>query len=325
MKAMSLHLRIPVTKTESKQKARLETTWRSQRFPWLECGCNIRQEWYRHYCLLLQHEWSTPDGIFVTIEQIEDLDNLLCYVSISRVTSLRSPFFMHGFDCSCSASSMSFHPGVSADYVTTPSTGKVTGAYHVLNNSAKIVLVDGRRHLKAIEQLHMKGAMVPVQEHILVLFIVWEGIVAITKAIGIELSGLANKINGILRCNSTCVNLMKTTLNLFIVFGKEYNEKVMETLILDIVIGVKRSDSQTGIRAQSYCRYIRIANIILRHGSVHTLVESLNGDISMTLNCTQKPESSCTISLDRQATLWRTKKNQLQFTARRSTPGRRYL
>lgn len=61
--------------------------------------------------------------LFVQRNQIEDVYILPCDISLFLVTSSRAFFCMYGFDYSSGTLSVSFHPGMGADDVTTPSSG----------------------------------------------------------------------------------------------------------------------------------------------------------------------------------------------------------
>lgn len=86
----------------------------------------------------------------VRIKQINDPDILLHDASPSQVTSLHVSRSMYGFDYPRGTLSLSFHPEVSADDVTTSSIVGMTVGHHVLNNEAKVLLLDGRHFLKAV-------------------------------------------------------------------------------------------------------------------------------------------------------------------------------
>lgn len=70
--------------------------------------------------------------------------------------------------------------------------------------------------------------------HIQVFLIVTEDRVAISKATGSNMSKFVNKVTGIMRCDSTFVDLVKIIPNLPVQFEKEFYKKFAATLIADI-------------------------------------------------------------------------------------------
>lgn len=151
--------------------------------------------------------------LIVRIEQIEVPDIRLHDFSLSHMTLLRALYCICDFDYSSRTLSVPFYPGVSADNMSTPSTGGMTVRRQVLINDAKGLFLDGRQCLEAMRQLHVKGDIGWLQQHILVCVLLRDDSVVIDEAKGIQLSKLANRITGILRRFSSFVDLLKTILN----------------------------------------------------------------------------------------------------------------
>lgn len=103
--------------------------------------------------------------IFLGIEQIEDPNSLLHDVSLSHVASLRASVHVHGFSYPHCTWSVIFHSSVSARVVTTRSNGGNTVGRQVLNNSVRVLLLDGLHGLEARWQLHVEGDLGWIQQH----------------------------------------------------------------------------------------------------------------------------------------------------------------
>lgn len=71
---------------------------------------------------------------------------------------------------------------------------------------------------------------------------------------------------------------MKTILSFVITLEKEFNEKSAGISIMNIVKDMIGSNFLKEVSDQSYHRYIWVLKMTLRHGSVLTLVESLNAE-----------------------------------------------
>lgn len=79
---------------------------------------------------------------------------------------------MNGFDESRGTLSVTFYPGVSADNMTTLSTSGMIVGRRVLNNRAKMLLLDKRQFLEAMRQILVEGGVDWIQQHILFRLIV---------------------------------------------------------------------------------------------------------------------------------------------------------
>lgn len=75
---------------------------------------------------------------------------------------------------------------------------------------------------------------------------------AVSKAEVIKLSRPGNEVDGIVRSDSTFVDLMKAILTFAFAFEKEHNENFVATNIVDIVEDVLSSEFLTKISAKSY-------------------------------------------------------------------------
>lgn len=93
------------------------------------------------------------ESLFVRIKQIEDPGIPLRQVGLSHVSSLRTSLRLYSFNYCCSTPSVTFRSKVSDDDVTTPSTVFMIVGRPVRNKESKVLLLDGRHHLKAIRQL----------------------------------------------------------------------------------------------------------------------------------------------------------------------------
>lgn len=121
--------------------------------------------------------------------------------------------------------------------------------------------------------LHVEGDIARVQQRILARFIILEDWVVITEGKGIELRQLANAVTGIVRSDSTFMDLIKTIFNVSILFQKDYHEKLVATRTLDILTDMMGSDFLTGMSAQFYYRYIQVAKRILKLHSILSLLK----------------------------------------------------
>lgn len=95
--------------------------------------------------------------LLVRIGRIEYPDIRLRDVNLSHLTSLRTLICMYGSDYRRSRLTVTFHSGLSADDVTTLSTGGMTVGRQVLNNCANVFLIDERHGLEEMRQLHLEG------------------------------------------------------------------------------------------------------------------------------------------------------------------------
>lgn len=212
------------------------------------------------------------------IKQIEYQDTPLRCAGSLHVTLLCTLFRIYGLDHSRGIRSEIFRHDVSADDETTPLTGGTTGDLHVLNKGSKFLLLDGYHRLRALRQLHVEGNVRWIQTDILARIIVHKDGVLISKCGGINVKKLANKMTGIVCRDFTFVDLLKTMLNSAIAFNKEYNQKLVTICIVDNVKDMMRSDFCTGMRVQSYYRFIRASQMMLMDQNVLALVESLHTD-----------------------------------------------
>lgn len=89
--------------------------------------------------------------------------------------------------------------------------------------------------------------------------------VATSDCKGIRQSQLENKPTEVVRHDSMFVDLLETIHHDVIVFEKEYNEKLISTLIVDIMKNMVVYDCLTVISAQIYYRYISVTDMTLRH------------------------------------------------------------
>lgn len=106
--------------------------------------------------------------LFVISKQIDYLYIPPNDIGLSHTTSLLLSFRRFGSHYSGPTLFVTFLPEASAEDVTRLSTGVVTVGRWVLKNSAKAPSLDGHHCLKKMRQLHMKAAIVWVQQHILV-------------------------------------------------------------------------------------------------------------------------------------------------------------
>lgn len=74
------------------------------------------------------------------------------------------------------------------------------------------------------------------------------------------------------------MDLLKTILNFAIEFVKEYNKKSVVTRIVYIMKDVVQSDFLTEKSPQAFYQYMQVARMLLGHGSVLALMESLTGN-----------------------------------------------
>lgn len=95
----------------------------------------------------------------------------LRYVRLFHVTILSASYRMYGFDYSGDALSVTFHPAVIVEYATTPFTGGMLLGRQVLNNGAKVLVLDGCHRLEAMRRLHVESSVGWIQRHILVRLI----------------------------------------------------------------------------------------------------------------------------------------------------------
>lgn len=109
---------------------------------------------------------------FVRIGQIDYPDPPLCDAGFLHVTLLPASFRMNSFDYSHSTIPTSFYTEVSADSVTMSLTGDLTVDRQVLNNGAKVLLLDKLHRLKAMRRLHAKAGVDWIHQNILALLII---------------------------------------------------------------------------------------------------------------------------------------------------------
>lgn len=116
---------------------------------------------------------------------------------------------MYGYGYSRCSLSVACSPGVIADDVTTPSTGDMTALQYGLKNDAEVLSLDIHHRLQAMRQLYLEGDVRWLQQHVLLSAIVEEDIVTISEAKWMKLRKLVNEVTGIVRRDSTSMNLMK--------------------------------------------------------------------------------------------------------------------
>lgn len=104
--------------------------------------------------------------------QVEDAEVPLGDVCLPYVTLLHASFCVYGFDYSRSSLSSTLQPGVSNEDVSTTSTGGMSVGCQVLNHGVKVLLLDARHCLEAMQLMHVEGDVGWTQEHILICLIV---------------------------------------------------------------------------------------------------------------------------------------------------------
>lgn len=109
------------------------------------------------------------------------------------MTSLHALFCIYDFDYFGSKLSVTFHPVVSADNVTTPSKGSMTAGRQTLNNGPEVLFLNGRHCLEAMRELHAEVDVNWLLRNFLFRLIMREDRVAIIEAEKMKLSILASK------------------------------------------------------------------------------------------------------------------------------------
>lgn len=139
--------------------------------------------------------------------------------------------------------------------------------------------------------------------------------VAFSRAERIKPSKLASMVSGVGRgrCDATFVDPRTAILSLFIAFQKEYNEKFVATVVMNIVIDAMGSAFLAGRSAKFYYQSIQKVKVVLLHDSFLALLEGLNSNISvskrltspvlMTLCCAHRPRRSSQFSIQQQSSL----------------------
>lgn len=106
------------------------------------------------------------------IEKIEDPDILLRDVSLSHISSLPALFCNYGFGYSRDTLLVTFHRGVCASNVTSPTTDGRTVGRQIMDNDENIFLLDGRHRLKAMQLLQVDSDLGYNQQYIQIFLIV---------------------------------------------------------------------------------------------------------------------------------------------------------
>lgn len=116
---------------------------------------------------------------------------------------------------------MTSYPEVSADDVITPSTCGMIVDYQASNNGEKVFLIDGRHHLKVMQQLYLRARWVGFSNSSCFVPLFKKVRVTISEPEGIELSTLANNVTTFVRNELTFVDFMTSILMFANVFEKE--------------------------------------------------------------------------------------------------------
>lgn len=163
-----------------------------------------------------------PAELFVWLEQSANPGVLLLDKSVSHMASLRVSYLTYGFNCFRGTLSVIYHSGRSDKGVNTLSTVNMTVERMVLNNVAKVLLLDRSHLLEVMRQLHVKCELGCRQQHIQFPFSVGKDEISISKAKRGNLRKVANKTSRIVCRHSTCVHLIKmiVVLNFSIAFKK---------------------------------------------------------------------------------------------------------
>lgn len=98
----------------------------------------------------------------------------------------------------------------------------------------------------------MAGDVGCIQQPIVTCPIVREEKMGLSEVEAIKLSKPANNVTGVVRRDSTFVDLMESILNLFIESDNEYEDKFLATSIVIIVKDKMGSDTSTGMKDQPY-------------------------------------------------------------------------
>lgn len=124
---------------------------------------------------------------------------------------------------------------VSSDEVTVSLTAAMTAGSLVLNNSAKIALLDERDRLEEVPQQLVGSDIKWIQPQILICLLVGRHRVAFNKDEVIKPGRLTNKLILIVLHDTAFVNFMTTTLNFAITFEKENRESSAAKRIANIL------------------------------------------------------------------------------------------
>lgn len=122
-------------------------------------------------------------------------------------------------------------------------------------------------------QLHVDNDVRWIQQQTQVCLIVRENGVAISKFDVLKLGKLANKLNCIVCRDSRFLDVMKASLNLAMLFEKEYNEEFSATRNVDIVKDVIVSVLLIEMSDRFYHQNIQVGSIMLWHESIFAVVK----------------------------------------------------
>lgn len=95
---------------------------------------------------------------------------------------MRASFLMDCFDYLRGTLSVTFYLTVSAKDVTMPSNGTTTVGHLVLDNSAKLLFLDGRHCLEAMRLMQVVANVRCIQHHVVFRLIVREDEIEISEA-----------------------------------------------------------------------------------------------------------------------------------------------
>lgn len=93
--------------------------------------------------------------MFVGIEQIDDTSAPLRHLLLPHEPFLRASIFRYGTGHSRGTRSFTFHPEMSAEYVTIPTTVGMTAGRRILNKDARVLWPEGSQLLEPIRQPHV--------------------------------------------------------------------------------------------------------------------------------------------------------------------------
>lgn len=88
---------------------------------------------------------------------------------------------MYGFEYFYGTLSVTFHLGVSAEGVTTPSTVGTKDGRQILNNGATVIFIDSAHRLQAMGQLPVECELGWIEEHNQVHLIVENTMLQLTR------------------------------------------------------------------------------------------------------------------------------------------------
>lgn len=183
-------------------------------------------------------------------------------------------FYAYGFDHARAIPSVT--TTVAASYFE-DSEGTPSATRCVLDETAPVVLLDGRHRLQAMRELQKEVLVVWLEDTLLVRCVTRHDGCSIAETEALMLSSFANKMTSVGRCDSQFVKVVKYKRNLSAAFGIEHDVSFLSARMVKIVVDAVLSYFLPVNSSQTNQYYIWVAMFLLYRPISINIFEDIEG------------------------------------------------